>query len=90
LKKAEEEDELFEVRQILEKNMIAGKQHYKVWYYNELKKEANWQPETELLKFVPDLVKYFNEKPKPKPKKKKNKYLFSFFQCINPDVFSSE
>jgi hypothetical protein len=70
LKEAEEEEELFEVKQLLEKKMIAGKPHILTWYYGELKKEASWQPEEELLKGVPNLVKEFNEKPKKKPKKK--------------------
>ena len=56
LKAAEEDTELFEVRQLLEKKVINGKVNYLTWYYDELKKEASWQPEIELNKFVPHLV----------------------------------
>lgn len=68
LKEAKEDVELFEVRQILEKKTIKGEIFYLTWYYNELKKDASYQPETELLKFVPQLVADFNERPKKKKK----------------------
>lgn len=58
---SKEEEELFEIKQILDKQKINGKTHYKVWYYGEKKKEASWQPESDLIKFVPDLVKSFND-----------------------------
>jgi len=61
---AEEEEELFEVRQILNKKVINGHVHYLVWYYGEIKKKASWQPESELNKYVPLLVKEFNAKKK--------------------------
>jgi hypothetical protein len=67
---AKEEEALFEVKQILSKKVINGKVNYLTWYYGELKKEASYQPESELNKFVPHLVKAFNDKG---PDKKKNK-----------------
>ena len=67
---AKEEEELFEVKQLLSKKIIDGKPHILTWYYGELKKEASYQPVEELNKFVPDLVKQFEESLK-KPKKKK-------------------
>jgi hypothetical protein len=66
LKEAEEEVELFEVKQLLSKKMIDGKPHILTWYYGELKKDASFQPVSELNKFVPDLVKQFEESLKKK------------------------
>lgn len=71
LMKADEEEELFEVKQILGKKVINGKVHYLVWYYGEKKAEASYQPETELKKFVQQLLDDFNNKKKKPIKSKK-------------------
>ena len=63
---AKEEEELFEVKQILDKRIVNKKVEYLTWYYGELKKQASWQPESELKKFVPHLLDEFNEKSKKK------------------------
>ena len=63
---AKEEAELFEVRKILNKKKVGNKYEYLTWYWGELKKEASWQPEAELLKYVPKLIKEYNETPKKK------------------------
>lgn len=73
LKPAQEKEELFEVKQLLDKKVIDGEVHYLTWYYNEKKKEASWQPESELNKFVPDIVKDYNESLKTNTKTKKKK-----------------
>ena len=69
LKLSDEQEELFEIKEILDKKLINKKLHYLTWYYGEKKSEASWQPESELIKFVPDLIKQFNDSLKSKNKK---------------------
>jgi hypothetical protein len=70
LKEAEEDTELFEVKQLLQKKVVDGDVEYLTWYYDEPKKNASWQLESELIKTIPELVKNF--KPPVKKRRKKN------------------
>jgi len=63
LKSAKEEEELFEVRKILKKRKVGKSYEYLTWYWGELKKNSSWQPESELKKYVPDMIKEFNKNP---------------------------
>jgi hypothetical protein len=61
LRPAKEEDELFEVRKFLDSRKVRNKQELLTWYWGELRKEASWQPRSEMMKFVPEMVKEFEE-----------------------------
>ncbi len=58
---ATEEDELFEVRKFLKSRKKGNKVELLTWYWKELKKDASWQPRSEMIKFVPDMVNKFEE-----------------------------
>jgi hypothetical protein len=66
LKPSKEEEELFEVRQFLESRKVGNKIELLTWYYNEKKAESSWQPRSEMIKYVPDMVKAFEDKDKKK------------------------
>jgi len=53
--------ELFKVKAILDRKSINRKMHYKIWYSNELKKDASYQPKTELVKDIPEELKKYDE-----------------------------
>ena len=53
--------ELFKVKAILDRKSINRKMHYKIWYSHELKKDASYQPKTELVKDIPDEIKKYDE-----------------------------
>jgi hypothetical protein len=50
LRPSKEEDQKFIVKQILNKKKIKGIVYYLIWWKGELKKNASWESETELLK----------------------------------------
>ena len=56
---AKEDEELFEVRKFLKSRKIGNKVYLLTWYWKELKKDASWQPRSEMMKFVPDMVREF-------------------------------
>ena len=63
---SEETEELYEIRQLLKSRTRNGKKEILTWYYGERKADASWQPRSELIKFVPDLVKKFEDEKKKK------------------------
>ena len=56
------DEELYEVKQILDKKTIKKEVHYLIWWYGEKKKEATWEPRSNLMKSVPDLIKAYDNK----------------------------
>ena len=74
LKKADTDDELNEVKKVLDKRTFDNEIHYRVWFYEETKKEADWYPKSDLIKFIPDVLKTFDKefdkKHVPEPKKR--------------------
>jgi hypothetical protein len=74
LKKADTDDELNEVKKVLDRRLFDDEIHYKIWFYEEKKGEADWYPKSELIKFIPDVLKTFDKeydkKHVPVPKKR--------------------
>lgn len=62
IKQSKEEVELFEVRQFLKSRKVGNKIELLTWYFGEKKKLASWQLRSEMIKYVPDMVKAFEEK----------------------------
>ena len=46
------EEEQVEIKMILDKRFFDGEDHYQVWMYGELKKDAGWYAKSDLLKTV--------------------------------------
>jgi hypothetical protein len=66
----EGEDEIGEVKKILDKRFFDEQDHYKIWFYEELKKDAGWYTRTDLMKTIPDLIKEYDKEHKKQPTKK--------------------
>lgn len=64
LKHAEEDQELFKIKKILDKKKIKGKIYYLVWWDGYRKKDATYEPRTELIKTAKELIKDFDKKAK--------------------------
>ena len=64
---AEEEEELFEVKQFIKSRKVKNKIELLTWYWKELKKDASWQPRSEMMKHVPHLVKAYEKNVKITP-----------------------
>ena len=69
----DEAQEKFEVKQILGKKTEKKIVYYLVWWYGEKKKEASWEPRTNIIKFVPDLIQEFDDLVKKKLPNKNGK-----------------
>lgn len=61
-----QEDELFEVKQFIKSRKVNNKVEILTWYYGELKKDASWQLRSEMMKYVPHLVKAYEKSLKKK------------------------
>jgi hypothetical protein len=61
LRKSTERVELKRVKSIIGKKSIGRKIHYKVWWAKELRKQATWEPKSELIKDIPDLLKEYDD-----------------------------
>jgi hypothetical protein len=62
LKKADDvEDEVFEVKQVLDRRFFDKEIHYKIWFYDEKKTEAGWYGKSEMIKSIPTLLKTFDK-----------------------------
>jgi hypothetical protein len=71
---SEQEQETFEVREIIDEKMINKVKHYKVWWYGELKKQATWEPETQLIEDdLGDYIEFYKKK-----KSMNNQFLLRF------------
>ena len=60
LKKAKEEIEKYIVKEIIGKKIMSRRIHYLVWWKGKLKKDASWEPRSELIKDVPELLTQFD------------------------------
>jgi hypothetical protein len=59
---AEEEEETFEIKKIIDHKNINRKKHYKVWFNGELKKDAIWLPESQLIEDnLEDYIQYYKD-----------------------------
>jgi hypothetical protein len=68
---AEEEEELFDIREIIDHKMIKKKLNFKVWWLGELKKDATWEPADKLIEDgLEEYIDFYKEKNKNKKKKK--------------------
>ena len=56
LRKASERVEKFKVKKIINKRMSGRKVLYLVWWMGQLKKNATWEPRTELIKDIPIII----------------------------------
>ena len=60
------DDILFELRKFIKSRKVNNRIELLTWYYNELKKDASWQPRTEMMKHVPHLVRAYEKNSKKK------------------------
>lgn len=67
----EGDDELFEIKEILERKFFDGENHYKIWFYDEYKKDAGWYSRSDMIKSNPELIRTYDRKYKAPVKKKK-------------------
>ena len=66
---ADEEEELFNIREIIGHKMIKKKLNYRVWWSGELKSQASWEPATKLIEDgLEDYIDFYKEKNKNKKK----------------------
>lgn len=70
LKKSTEKFEKFNIKAIIGKRTNKKKLEYLIWFEGSLKKNAEWQPASNIKKDAPLLVKEFEADLKKKPKKK--------------------
>jgi hypothetical protein len=64
---ADEEEETHTVREIIGQKMIKKKRHYLVWWLGELKREATYEPEIQLLEDgLKDYIDFYKKKYKVK------------------------
>jgi len=56
-----EQDEKFEVKQILGRKKIKNKFEYLIWWRDEKKAEATWEPRENLVKFVSKLINDYDK-----------------------------
>lgn len=63
---ANETEEEWEVKQILDKKTVNKKLYYLVWFKGEKKIDASWQPEENVKDTAPLKIKEFNDKNKKK------------------------
>lgn len=61
LKLSEEEDEKFEIKEILKRKKIKDKYEYLIWWRGEKKAEASWEPRESLIKSVPKFIKNYEK-----------------------------
>jgi hypothetical protein len=61
LRKATEKVELKRIKAIIGKKAIKRKIHYKVWWKGELRKQATWEPKSELIKDIPDMLEEYDD-----------------------------
>lgn len=60
LRLASSQDDVAEVKEIIDDRVIKGKKHYRVWFLGEPKKEAVWLPEDQLLEDgLGDYIEYY-------------------------------
>ena len=58
----DEEEEKFEVKQILKRKTINNKFEYLIWWRGEKKSQATWEPRENLVKFVKKLIQEYDDK----------------------------
>lgn len=64
---AEEQEETFEIREIIGEKTIRGKKHYLVWFLGENKKDAIYLPESQLIEDdLEDYIQFYKKKYKKK------------------------
>ena len=75
LKEADVEDEVFEVKKVLDRRFFDNEIHYKIWFYEEKKADVGWYTKKEMIKSIPDILNTFDEEydKKNPPVKKKAK-----------------
>jgi hypothetical protein len=61
LKKSLEKEEEWEVRKLIGKKTIKGKIYYLVWWKGYLKKDSTWEPKSELIKTIKDMVNSYHD-----------------------------
>ena len=66
LVKSKEEVEKHVIKEIVGKKKVKNEIFYKIWWAGKPKKNANWQPKSELIKDVPILIKEYEESLKKK------------------------
>lgn len=72
LKKVDDEEEYFEVNQIIDKKKVGGIVYYKVWFLKELKSKARWIKEKDLRDDgLDDYILWYEDQVKKDAKKKK-------------------
>ena len=55
----EQEDELFRVRKFIKSRQVNNEIQLLTWYHGELKKNASWQLRSDMMKYVPNMVRAF-------------------------------
>ena len=61
---SKQQEEKFEVKKILGRRTINKEVQYKIWWKNDLKKDAQWYKEKDLITDIPKLIAEFNKKKK--------------------------
>jgi hypothetical protein len=61
---SKQQEEKFEVKKILGRRTINKEVQYKIWWKNDLKKNAQWYEEKDLIPDIPKLLAEFNKKRK--------------------------
>ena len=62
---SEQKEEVFEVREIIGDKVMSGKKYYKVWWNGELKRQATWELETNLIEDgLEEYIEFYNDKKK--------------------------
>jgi len=59
LMKADDDNEKFEIKSIIDKKKIKGRIYYKVWWKGFKKSESTWEPRTILIKDAKSLIDQF-------------------------------
>ena len=54
---SKEKVQKFKVKKIIDKKKEKNKVFYLIWWAHQLKKNASWEPRTELMKDIPKLIK---------------------------------
>jgi hypothetical protein len=60
LRKSKDDEEEWEVKKLINKKKIKGNFYFLVWWKNYKKEDATWEPENELIKTIPDMIKDYH------------------------------
>lgn len=73
---AEDEDEYFIVKEIIDQKVMKGKTYYKVWWKKQLKKDSTWEPLDRLLEDgIGEYIQEYHNKIREKQKKQREKEM---------------